>query len=99
MSDTYDVLRAQADDYAETSQTAKAMETYLSWTRLWRGGPTRRIISATQPASPALGPLLPASSGEAGVTQKPNAWKHSAQIYGITGMGSFPMLSFCFANP
>jgi tetratricopeptide (TPR) repeat protein len=28
MSDTYDVLRAQADDYAETGQTVKAIEAY-----------------------------------------------------------------------
>ncbi len=28
MSDTYDALRAQADDYAETGQTAKAVEAY-----------------------------------------------------------------------
>jgi tetratricopeptide (TPR) repeat protein len=28
MSDTYDALRAQADDYAETGQTAKAAEAY-----------------------------------------------------------------------
>jgi serine/threonine protein kinase/tetratricopeptide (TPR) repeat protein len=28
MSDTYDVLRAQADDYAETGETAKAVEAY-----------------------------------------------------------------------
>jgi hypothetical protein len=28
MSDVYDALRAQADDYAETGQTAKAVEAY-----------------------------------------------------------------------
>ena len=29
MSDAYDALRAQADDYAETGQTSKAIDTYL----------------------------------------------------------------------
>jgi len=28
MSDAYDVLRAQADDYAQTGETAKAVEAY-----------------------------------------------------------------------
>jgi serine/threonine protein kinase len=39
MSDTYDVLRAQADDYAETGQTAKATDAYrqlLDRLMVWR---------------------------------------------------------------
>lgn len=50
MSDTYDVLRAQADDYAETSQTAKAIEAYqqlLDKIMAWGPDPQDDLRDAT----------------------------------------------------
>ena len=50
MSDTYDSLRAQADDYAETGQTAKALEAYqqlLDKLMAWNPDPQNDLRDAT----------------------------------------------------
>jgi hypothetical protein len=50
MSDTYDSLRAQADDYAETGQTAKALEAYqqlLDKLMAWNPDPQSDLRDAT----------------------------------------------------
>jgi hypothetical protein len=50
MSDTYDALRAQADDYAETGQTAKAIEAYrelLDKLMAWKPDPLNDLRDAT----------------------------------------------------
>jgi serine/threonine protein kinase/tetratricopeptide (TPR) repeat protein len=50
MSDTYDVLRAQADDYAQTGQTANAVAAYqqlLDKLMAWRPNPEGDLRNAT----------------------------------------------------
>ena len=50
MSDDYDVLRAEADDYAETGQTAKALEAYqqlLNKLMSWNPDPQNDLRDAT----------------------------------------------------
>jgi serine/threonine protein kinase len=50
MSDTYDVLRAQADDYGETGQTVKAIEAYqelLGKLMAWKPNPLNDLRDAT----------------------------------------------------
>jgi serine/threonine protein kinase/tetratricopeptide (TPR) repeat protein len=50
MSDTYDSLRAQADDFAETGQTAKALEAYqqlLDKIMAWNPDPQNDLRDAT----------------------------------------------------
>ena len=50
MSDTYDVLRAQADDYAETGQSAKAVDAYqqlLHKIMAWGPDPQSDLRDAT----------------------------------------------------
>ena len=50
MSDNYDVLRAQADDYTETNQTAKAVEAYqqlLAKLMAWNPNPQNDLRDAS----------------------------------------------------
>jgi hypothetical protein len=50
MSDVYDALRAQADDYAETGQTVKAAEAYqqlLDKLMAWKPDPQNDLRDAT----------------------------------------------------
>src|SRR5580698_9753065 len=50
MSDVYDALRAQADDYAQTGQTAKAVEAYqqlLDKLMAWKADPQNDLRDAT----------------------------------------------------
>jgi serine/threonine protein kinase/tetratricopeptide (TPR) repeat protein len=50
MSDNYDVLRAEADDYAETGQTARALEAYqqlLGKLMAWNPNPQNDLRDAT----------------------------------------------------
>jgi hypothetical protein len=50
MNDNYDVLRAEADDYAETGQTAKALEAYqqlLDKLMAWNPDPQNDLRDAT----------------------------------------------------
>jgi len=50
MSDTYDALRAQADDYAETGETAKAIAAYqelLDKLMAWKPDPLNDLRDAT----------------------------------------------------
>jgi serine/threonine protein kinase len=50
MSDTYDALRAQADDYAETGQTAEAIDAYrqlLNQIMAWKPDPQNDLRDAT----------------------------------------------------
>ncbi|HEX8814219.1 MAG TPA: hypothetical protein VF753_01850, partial [Terriglobales bacterium] len=50
MSDTYDVLRAQGDDYAETGQTEKAIDAYqalLNKLLAWKADPQNDLRDAT----------------------------------------------------
>lgn len=50
MSDTYDLLRAQADDYAQTGQTARAVEAYqqlLDKMMAWKADPQNDLRDAT----------------------------------------------------
>ncbi len=50
MSETYDALRAQADDYAQTGQTAKAIEAYqqlLDKMMAWTADPQNDLRDAT----------------------------------------------------
>jgi serine/threonine-protein kinase len=50
MNDTYDALRAQADDYAETGETAKAIEAYqalLDKLMAWKPDPLNDLRDAT----------------------------------------------------
>ncbi len=85
MSDTYDALRAQADDYAETGQTAKAVEAYrqlLDKIVAWGADPQNDLRDATciSRTWTALADLLrrAGQAGEAGrlEAQRTNLWNH-----------------------
>lgn len=98
MSDTYDVLRAQADDYAETAQEMKAVQAWNCWISLWPGSPMLKTIFVMRLVSHALGRRSPASYGESDGLTKPRGLKHKEQNSGTTGRASSRMLNFCFAN-
>jgi serine/threonine protein kinase len=85
MSDTYDALRAQADDYAETGQTAKAVEAYqqlLDKIVGWGPNPENDLRDATciSRTWTALADLLrrAGQAGEAGrlEAQRTDLWNH-----------------------
>jgi len=85
MSETYDVLRARADDYAQTGETAKAVEEYqqlLDKMTAWHADPQNDLRDATclSRTWTALANLLRRSGrseeAERLESQRAELWKH-----------------------
>lgn len=85
MSDVYDALRAEADDYAETGQTAKAVEAYqqlLDKMMAWPADPQNDLRDATclSRTWTALANLLRGArrtqEAERLESQRAELWKH-----------------------
>ena len=85
MSDTYDALRAQADDYAETGQVAKAIDTYqqlLGKVMAWGPDPQNDLRDATclsRTWSALAGLLRRAGLGDEAIRlefQRTELWNH-----------------------
>ena len=94
MSDTYDALRAQADDYAETGSAIEAIDVYrqvLSRIMAWKPDLQNDLRDATC-ISPRTRRHLPACSVEPADSMKPIALKHSEQTSGTNGIASSQIL-------
>ena len=100
MSDTYDALRAQADDYAETGQPMKAVEAYqqlLDKLMAWKPDVQNDLRDATciSRTWTALADLLRRAGrtdeAERLEAQRTDLWNHWT--------GNFRTPPFCFANP
>ncbi len=99
MSDVCDALRAQADAFAETGQTLKAMEAYHQlFDKVMAWGPDLQNDLRDATCISRTWTTLARLSRRAGRTKAPGL-KHKEQNFGTIGEASSQMVSFCFTNP